>query len=75
MRLNNRSSDSMEEKKETLLGLKICESLSGEMTGARDFELELSPASDAVDYRELGYVTEVKDQGELNSKLRLILLD
>ncbi|KAL7012427.1 hypothetical protein ACKWTF_014845 [Chironomus riparius] len=62
MRLNNRSSDSLDEKK-TWLGLKVCDSLSGEMTGARDFELELSPAPDSVDYRELGYVTDVKDQG------------
>lgn len=63
MSLNNRSSDSLEEKK-SWLGLKVCESLSGEMTGARDFELELNEAPDAIDYRDIGYVTDVKDQGE-----------
>jgi len=60
MDLNKRSADTIEEKKLSWTGLKTC----GSALSPRDIGPTFGPAPDQLDYRKMGYVTDVKDQGD-----------
>jgi C1A family cysteine protease len=60
MGLNTRSGDTLQEKKSSWHGLKTC----GQDIFARDMEPTFGPAPRKLDYRKMGYVTNVKDQGD-----------
>ena len=62
MGLNRRSADSNEEKK-SWRGLNLCGAPKSEVT-TRYMEPIFPEAPDSVDYRAMGYVTDVKDQGD-----------
>ncbi|CAG9810838.1 unnamed protein product [Chironomus riparius] len=62
MGLNQRSADTPQEKL-SWHGLKTCGSYSSVLTG-RDFGPTFGPAPKSLDYRSMGYVTNVKDQGD-----------
>jgi len=60
MDLNKRSADTLEEKKLSWTGLKTCRSA----LSPRDIGPNFGPAPKKLDYRTMGYVTDVKDQGD-----------
>lgn len=79
LKLNSRAVLSLEEKRTSMNGLTFNEKVTEVMktvdgrTEAK-LEPEFPPAPESLDYRKLGYVTEVVDQGEKKkAHIKLVL--
>jgi cathepsin L len=65
--INEYSDLTLEEYKKTLLGARVPADYEHNITDAHNFKYDLSYFPDTVDWRDKGYVTPVKNQGQCGS--------